>query len=84
MSAREAAARANIERDLRLLGLNWTVGVHRLLDGYTLHLSKGPKTFVRRGIEEAALEDAWSSARDRIFSAALLELEGAPDGGSAQ
>jgi hypothetical protein len=84
MRARETATKANIEQDLRLLGLQWTVDVHRLMDGYTLQLSKGSKTFVQRGIDEAVLEDAGSSARDRIFAKALLELEGTPDIGSAQ
>jgi hypothetical protein len=83
LSAREAIARANIEQDLRLLGFDWTVDVRRLIGGYTLFLSKGPRIFVQRGIGEAVLEAEWSSARDRIFQAARLELEGLPEVGSA-
>jgi hypothetical protein len=71
LSAREAVARANI-----LLGLDWTVDVRRLMGGYTLFLSRGPRIFVQRGIDEGVLEAEWSSARDRIFQAARLELEG--------
>jgi hypothetical protein len=46
------------------------------MGGYTLFLSRGPRIFVQRGIDEGVLEAEWSSARDRIFQAARLELEG--------
>ena len=77
MNARESAAKENVERDLRRLGLDWTVEVvHRLIDGFTLYLHNGAKTFVQTGIDERVLEDQWSSARDRIIAAARLKLEG--------
>jgi hypothetical protein len=53
------------------------------MGGYTLFLSKGPRIFVQRDIDEAVLEAEWSSARDRIFRAARLELEELPEVGSA-
>ena len=75
MSDREALAKASVERAVRDAGLDWAVEVHRLLDGYTLWLRKGPRTFVRSGIDERVLEDDWSSARDELIQQARVELD---------
>lgn len=57
-------AKANVERAVRDAGADWAVEVYRLISGYTLWLRKGPRTFVRSGLDEALLEDDRSSARD--------------------
>ena len=75
MSDRVALAKANVERAVQETGADWTVEIHRLIDGYTLRLAKGPRTFVRSGIGEGVLEDDWSSARDRLMDDARQELE---------
>ena len=75
MSDREALAKANVERTVREAGSDWTVDVHRLMGGYTLWLRKGPRTFVRSGIDERLLEDDWSSARDELIQQARVELD---------
>ncbi len=71
---RTAAAKANVERDLQTEGLHWTVEVQRV-DGYTLTLKKGTRTFTRKGLDEAVLEDVWSTSRASLLREARRELE---------
>lgn len=73
---RVARAKANVEADLRRAGIvAWTVHVERMSDGYTLALQRGTRTFTRKGIDEAVLEDAVSSARGSLVRQAKRELE---------
>jgi hypothetical protein len=57
------------------MGVDWAVQVDRL-DGYKLTLRKGSRSFVRKGIDEAVLEDDWSAARTHLLEDARRELEG--------
>jgi hypothetical protein len=75
MNDREALAKANVERVVREMAAAWTVEVHRLLDGYTLRLASGERTFVRSSIDEAVLEDDWSSVRDGLIEQARQQLD---------
>ena len=73
---RVAKAKAKVEAALRNAGVEgWTVHLQRMSDGYMLTLQSGSRTFTRKGIDEAVLEDDWSSARASLIRQAKHELE---------
>ena len=72
---REAVARNNVEAAVTAFGKDWIVEVKRLLDGYTLLLSNGERSFERRSIDERVLEDEWSDTRDRLIEQAHRVLD---------
>lgn len=72
---RAARAKANVEAVIKAAGLDWTVEVERP-DDYKLTLRKGAREFVRKGSDEAVLEDESSSVREHLIEEARRELEG--------
>lgn len=73
---RVAKTKAKVEAALRNAGVEgWAVHLQRMSDGYLLTLQSGPRTFTRKGIDEAVLEDDWSSARASLIRQAKHELK---------
>jgi CheY-like chemotaxis protein len=71
-----AKAQANVEEAIQRAGMaHWAVRLERMSEGYTLTLQSGSRTFTRKGIDEAVLEDDWSSARGSLIRQARHELE---------
>src|SRR5262249_37826765 len=72
-----AAAWRNLEAALQDAGLvgHTIEEVHREANGYSVRVSKAGHVFMRSGLDEGILEDAWSDTRRRLAEEARRDLD---------
>jgi hypothetical protein len=73
-------AQARLDATVTDLGYDWTTTVSRE-DGYTVVFTQGGRRVIRKGVDEAVLDDAVSKARMKLVQGAASALE-APEKGA--